>query len=66
MEAFIIYLIGFLICYVYIKKRVREKHNNDWSDVIFTFCISLFSYLGWLVMIIFILKEDKRKPPKFL
>jgi hypothetical protein len=78
MIHFIIYLIGFLICYRYIKKSIRHD-NNDWSDVFATFLFSLGSFYMCIILYVFNYFEDKeikfnetmkelfkRDPPKWM
>ena len=70
----ITYIIGFLLSYIIIKKFGRTNDNaNEWSDVMFTFLLSMFS---WFILIVIGVIEYKKifkmlgirtfKPPKWL
>ena len=75
LEYFLfIYITGFLLSYIIIKKFARSGNNrNEWSDVLLTFIFSLFS---WFIVIVIGVIEYKKifkilgiktfKPPKWL
>ncbi len=65
MDVFI-YLLGYFFLYFLIKKERGEE--NDWSDVIITISLSLFSWFGVFMMgLLFIINyKGKIKPPKWM
>lgn len=66
--ALIIYLAGFIATYI-ITKLIRNKARcNEWSDIIATFLVSLFSWIGVFIFFLCYLTSIKNniKPPKFL
>lgn len=70
----IIYIIGFLLSYIMIKKFARiNEYSNDWDDVAFTFLFSLFSWFTVIIATIFAYKKIFKiigvkafKPPRWL
>ena len=68
MMGLIIYIIGVVIAYVMHKQTVRSKFDDNWSDVILNFMVSLLSFVTILGIIL--LHGDKMfrnvKPPKWL
>lgn len=61
----IIYLSGFLLSYLFIKFFVRTKKHNTWEDVKYTFLISLFSYIAFIIITCFYIKEIIEKTKDF-
>ena len=68
----IFYLIGYVMSYYIFRDYTKRIYNNwDWSDVIFGFWISLFS---WVIVILILLltgvnwigRLDFKEPPKWL
>lgn len=72
MYWIIIYFIGFLICYIWIKKMRNEVDDNEWEHVFITFLLSVFSWLTLLILSIAHIAEyfnkyiNRRDPPKWL
>jgi len=73
MIYLIIYLIGFIAVWFLLKWwRNKNPHVYDsWGDIAVSFIFSLFSWLGFIVGGIIILrvqydKDDLPKPPKWL
>ncbi len=67
----IIYTIGFIFTYLYTKKIRNDVNSNNWEDVITSIIVSFFSWIGFLVCLIYfpelLLKiKSKSKPPKWL
>lgn len=64
----ILYLIGFMLCYAFIKLKIREPEDDEWKDVILTFIMSIFSWLTLLLIFIMQTIEytKENKPPKWL
>lgn len=70
-----LYLIGFILSYVLIKIFRENRDLNDWSDVIFTIILSLFSWLmvGLIMIIVtirgtfrFFKNLSKQNPPSWM
>ena len=71
MNPFVIYLIGFVITYLFLKYLDWEQDSNDWSDIFARFFVSLFSWIAVfliVILLIFSLFEylKNTKPPKWL
>lgn len=71
MSGWVLYIIGFIICYILCK--IARQHDNEWRDVVITFFMSMFSWIGVGIFIfgvfIFMIKEyfeNHPKPPKWL
>ena len=66
----IIYLIGFLAAYYFVRYVyiVTSSDERTWNDVGATFVIALFSWLGFIVILLLFIgdKFKNTKPPKFL
>jgi len=66
-----IYIYGFIITWIFCR-IIRGKNNNDWKDVGLTFCLSIFSWIGLLIIFICWIYWKcetyikKTKPPKWL
>lgn len=61
-----LYITGFILAY-FLCKKIRNKVGfNGWDDVVFSFGISMFSYLGVIVIVILFLFESDSKPPKWM
>ena len=61
----IIYLIGFIVSYVILK---RLRGANEWLDILSTFFISCFWPIAVPLGLLIVLSEMSRniKPPKWL
>jgi RsiW-degrading membrane proteinase PrsW (M82 family) len=70
MKYLIIYLIGFIITYIICKITRNQSKENTWKDVFITFLISLFSWVGVIIIIIIYLvwyiNKNCKNPPKWL
>lgn len=74
MNYFIIYAIGFVITWIVFKYLIRgsEPENNQWKDIMITFIISIFSWIGLILLCViwfmFYFKNNDTllKPPKWL
>lgn len=65
----LIYLTGFIATYLLIKKVRNKIESNDWSDVILTIALSLFSWIAFVFVFFMSLYHDifdLPKPHKFL
>ena len=64
----LIYILGFVITYTYLKYLRNKKDMNNWDDVLMTMLMSLFSFVGLLVVLSHAVRGyfKNSKPPKFL
>lgn len=65
----IIYVIGFLLSYIFIRNKIRKNIRDQedlysWEDVAIGFFFSLMWFLTWPTFL-FVIKT-KTKPPRFL
>ena len=79
MLGIIIYLVGYALAYL-IFRKIRTKEYADlprnWSEVIFTFCMALLSWVLVGIYLLYLLLElilgiidkmdKKSEPPKWL
>jgi hypothetical protein len=67
-----LYLVGFVLTWVYCKiKRTQYDNDCDWPNIIFTLIVSLYSWLGLLLVVLMIMTDKfpmnkLPKPPKWL
>lgn len=53
----VLYILGYIISYRYIRKVIRNHHDDDWVliEKITTITISLFSWISIIAIITFVL-----------
>ena len=73
MKYLIIYLLGFLCSYLFMKIFVRKKDNNNWIDVKYTIFFALLSWVSCIIGLAILIVEvidkyfkDNKKPPKWM
>lgn len=72
MISLVVYLIGFVVMYLITKQLRNNMRANKWEDVVLSFMLSLFSWIGIVVTLLTLLlslitdKFKDTKPPKWL
>ena len=72
MISLVVYLIGFVVMYLITKQLRNNMRANKWEDVVLSFMLSLFSWIGIVVTLLTLLlslitgKLKNTKPPKWL
>ena len=72
MISLVVYLIGFVVMYLITKQLRNNMRANKWEDVVLSFMLSFFSWIGIVVTLLTLLlslitdKFKDTKPPKWL
>ena len=72
MISLVVYLIGFVVMYLITKQLRNNMRANKWEDVVLSFMLSFFSWIGIVVTLLTLLlslitgKLKNTKPPKWL
>ena len=62
----IIYFIGFIICYLWCKYERNKVDYNEWRDIGYILLIAATSWTGIITSIVIYFETNKPKPPKWL
>lgn len=65
----VIYFVGYLLCYILIKVYRNKKNMNTFGELGFTVLVSLSSYFGFLIILVMIFNIEKigeKELPKWL
>jgi hypothetical protein len=67
----VIYVLGFLCCYILLKYLRNQLFENTWSLVFLAISISLLSWIGLALILIivgisYLINKMDSEPPKWL